>query len=94
MVDFGSFDIDAGISRNASFCTTTYDGAHAAGRDGKSDGPSDLRHYSWRWLCYIEAGDPWNDATRIDAISAAAVIDRPQRKRDGKKFIVGGREVL
>ena len=64
MVDLGRADIDAAISRNATFRSAS-DGAHATGRDGKSDGSSYLRCYSGRRIRYAEAGNTGSDQACI-----------------------------
>src|SRR5688572_29801314 len=104
LVDSRSIDIDAAISRDACFCAP-YDGADAAGRNGKSNGTSHLRDYSWRRLCHFEAGDPWADTTCVEPSLArygeerqSFIQDRTFRfgagEEDGKKLIIGRREML
>ena len=73
MVDLGSFDIDAAISRNVAFRTAS-DGAHATGRYGKSDGPSAVWHYSWRRLRHVEAGNNGTNQACIKLREAAGLV--------------------
>jgi hypothetical protein len=77
MVDSGSANIDAGISRDAAFCPAP-DGADATGCDGKSRGPFHLRNDTRRWPGHIETRNPGRSAPGMNRGRTEVVKDYPR----------------